>query len=1034
MMGAVRLFVALALMAAYCPSSYAEVSAVFFVDAAPWLDNSWPNLEATMISFLTGDFRSRFSSQSYAFLASSVNTQTTGVAYFTSQSSASASQDFGAVRSAMTQSSFNNNRWVPFGFNYLTSFGSDYDSSNLVLISDFDWSSGQYDQIEAAIEQYFQQIEASGQGRVFALQLNGGNSLRSSALQLATRFNGFASFYASVGALSASQLSDDYNTFLTDGSGGGGGGGGDDPTTTTQRTLPPGQTPPPDINTPELVNTGCLRYADVVFVVDASSSILDAAVGFITYWDLQLDFIKRIVDRVQVGTELVRVGLIVFARTIKEEQQLRMTSDVENLKRAIDSMTFLKGTTETGQALQAARFMFQNNPRNDVRKVIILITDGNPNAASSVSWETQSQIAKDKEYITIATVGIGTNQFINLDILRQIASSLGLVQQIRGFDQISNMVPAVYRNAFCDVKYCNLLDYADILFIFPTNDQELLDSAKEFAEDVIYTIRLDQFNSNVNSVGSRVAIMTMGSSPLLLGTLGANINNVNGVTTREALISLIKGITVTGFTSNYNAALSLAYSSVFIPTGDRPNARNLVVLFADTFTGSDPVAAANLLKDDKEVTIMPIQNNRDGSENLEIKRIMESIQSFEPIDGGLELYRYNDKRFNNYELATYANSFMNAACGVMEYTLVPGLEGVKGEIGDPGDRGEKGSQGLQGPEGDEGPRGANGVAGNPGSPGVNGAKGDPGDSAGIGQKGDMGDPGQPGQKGTRGDNGSNGLPGTPGLQGPQGDKGFAGAQGFKGQKGVGTPGLPGEKGNRGFDGSPGFDGPQGFKGLQGNQGAKGESGAGGLKGFEGSPGFPGSPGRTGDKGTIGLPGSPGIGIKGQSGDKGFIGRPGSPGTPGRAGSKGVNGDVGDPGSDGIPGRKGAQGRAGVDGLNGSPGSDGLKGNQGLPGFGQPGDKGIKGDAGLRGSQGFPGNPGIPGLPGTPGQVGDKGSRGNPGSQGRDGNRGNVGIKGLAGSKGLPGDRGVGQAGDRGTPGTPGSNGLPGFPGISGLIA
>nr|XP_031533680.1 collagen alpha-3(VI) chain isoform X5 [Vicugna pacos] len=132
-------------------------------------------------------------------------------------------------------------------------------------------------------------------------------------------------------------------------------------------------------------------------------------------------------------------------------------------------------------------------------------------------------------------------------------------------------------------------------------------------------------------------------------------------------------------------------------------------------------------------------------------------------------------------------------------------------------------------------------------------------------------------------------------------------------------------------------------------------------------------GQRGDRGPLGSIGPKGIpgedGYRGYPGDEGGPGEPGEPGPKGGLGNRGPRGETGDDGQDGV----GSEGRRGKKGERGFPGYPGPKGNPGEPGTDGPtGPKGIRG---RRGNSGPPGIAGQKGDPGYPGPAGYKGPRG-----------------------------------------------------------
>ncbi|KAK1903413.1 Collagen alpha-3(VI) chain [Dissostichus eleginoides] len=109
------------------------------------------------------------------------------------------------------------------------------------------------------------------------------------------------------------------------------------------------------------------------------------------------------------------------------------------------------------------------------------------------------------------------------------------------------------------------------------------------------------------------------------------------------------------------------------------------------------------------------------------------------------------------------------------------------------------------------------------------------------------------------------------------------------------------------------------------------------------------------------------------------------------------------------------------------GGPGLTGSQGHPG--DEGGPGERGPPGVNGTQGFQGCPGQRGVKGSRGYSGEKGEFGEIGLDGINGEEGKSGVAGLSGDSGNPGMRGP--KGLKGKSGGIGDQGIRGDPGTSG---
>lgn len=115
------------------------------------------------------------------------------------------------------------------------------------------------------------------------------------------------------------------------------------------------------------------------------------------------------------------------------------------LQSAVDKITFLGGTTLTGQALQLALVEgFQGARGADVRKVIVVVTDG----------QSQDEVVEPSDKINKAGVvvfAVGVTNLINVDELNSIARSPRRVFTVESFDKLDDTLSALITREFCKV-------------------------------------------------------------------------------------------------------------------------------------------------------------------------------------------------------------------------------------------------------------------------------------------------------------------------------------------------------------------------------------------------------------------------------------------------------------------------------------------------------------------------------------------------------------------------------------------------------
>lgn len=118
------------------------------------------------------------------------------------------------------------------------------------------------------------------------------------------------------------------------------------------------------------------QKADIVFVVDASGSIKDMGAG---NWDLILQFIRHLADSLNIGTDGVRIGLVVFSLHAENHFYLNQYFDKPSLDTAILNTPYFHSFTNTSGGLYRMmheQFTAERGDRADVPNIAVLITDG----------------------------------------------------------------------------------------------------------------------------------------------------------------------------------------------------------------------------------------------------------------------------------------------------------------------------------------------------------------------------------------------------------------------------------------------------------------------------------------------------------------------------------------------------------------------------------------------------------------------------------------------------------------------------------
>jgi len=193
-------------------------------------------------------------------------------------------------------------------------------------------------------------------------------------------------------------------------------------------------------------NITCARAADIVLVLDQSTSIV---AGHPTYdnWYVQvLGFAQSIAGAFPIGRDLTQVGVMKFSEDVEPVFYLDTYDDRDSLLNAIENIDIHGGETNIAGALRSARevmFDESNGARPDVPKILILLTDGTANIEESNTL-LEAELTKAAG-IKIYTVGV-THQ-VDEDQLREIASTPDYFFFASNFTQLTSVLQYLVENS-----------------------------------------------------------------------------------------------------------------------------------------------------------------------------------------------------------------------------------------------------------------------------------------------------------------------------------------------------------------------------------------------------------------------------------------------------------------------------------------------------------------------------------------------------------------------------------------------------------
>ncbi len=189
---------------------------------------------------------------------------------------------------------------------------------------------------------------------------------------------------------------------------------------------------------------GVCDKEDIVFVVDSSGSILRQN------WPLVLNFMKNIIQGLNIGPDSVQVGVVLFGDDVYPQFQLNTFYNKNDILNQIDRIQYLDQSTNTPAALRYMRsvmFTPQNGDRSYAPNSAIIITDGVPrvpldiNEARRLTLQ-EASLAKSQG-INMFAIGVGPE--ITQYVLNGIASqpSRDFTFRVNEFRQLNNILNQV---------------------------------------------------------------------------------------------------------------------------------------------------------------------------------------------------------------------------------------------------------------------------------------------------------------------------------------------------------------------------------------------------------------------------------------------------------------------------------------------------------------------------------------------------------------------------------------------------------------
>ena len=197
---------------------------------------------------------------------------------------------------------------------------------------------------------------------------------------------------------------------------------------------------------------------DLAFIVDSSGSIQEKDSA---NWGHVLNFIETIVSSYTIGSNDVKVGLVVYSNDGAVDFYLNDFNTRGEVIDAVLNLRYVGGTTNTADGLQLMNeeiFQERNGDRASVPNVAILITDGESNERMGDTIP-QAIAAKSRG---IRIISVGVTDSVNMQELEAIATSSGDVFLSDDFDQLKNNLNEILSVACVTPAPSERLNYINV--------------------------------------------------------------------------------------------------------------------------------------------------------------------------------------------------------------------------------------------------------------------------------------------------------------------------------------------------------------------------------------------------------------------------------------------------------------------------------------------------------------------------------------------------------------------------------------------
>jgi collagen type VI alpha len=340
----------------------------------------------------------------------------------------------------------------------------------------------------------------------------------------------------------------------------------------------------------------------VVFVLDSSGSICESQGGgpSCENWQLLKQFVKNIINDMDIGENKTRVGMVKFANIGENLWFLNTYTTKTQLLGAVDSIAYAEGNTNTSGGLRAMhyqQFIQHRGDRTEITKIAFVITDG----VSTFDSEKTIPDAQAARHNAIQIFSIGVTDRINMNELREISSEpqeekVNYFTSV-DFGALDEIVTTLVQSTCSGTPADCTQSRADIVFVIDSSGSIRDQNPPDGSYDN-YELLLGFVNSIVDKLNIGMNLTRVGA--VRFSDYGDNVFYLNTYTSKEDVKNAISRTGYMGGNTNTSGGIRAMFLNQFTQArGDREDVQNIAIVITDgksTFDSARTVPDANSAK------------------------------------------------------------------------------------------------------------------------------------------------------------------------------------------------------------------------------------------------------------------------------------------------------------------------------------------------------------------------------------------------------------------------------------------------------